>query len=195
MKQRRSAYFASIALSALFFLPFDLVQAQTAPGPRSPISIRKIDGSKTPTPVFAVRGASAQSRSKDWFRIFVEYDSDPDWVDELNFTFYVLVKGKAKDAPPYTLFKSETSYIHIPAGKKHQADMFLHPNIVSRFGDVERVAVEVRQGGRVLDRSGKPTLTEAWWERLSPVENVLLDRGQTPFALVDIDDYEIIKSK
>jgi len=193
MKQKRVSMSAVSLLVAWVMMPVDIVQAQ--PGSSEPISIRKVDGGKESTPVFSVRGAQAASRSKDWFRVYVEYDTTPDWIDELNFTFYVLVRGKSKDAPPMTLFRGETSHIHIPAGRRHQADMFLHPNIISRFGDVAQVAVEVRMGGRVLARTGKPEPTEAWWERLTPVSGVLLDRGQTPFALVNIDDHEIIKPK
>ncbi|HMO50490.1 MAG TPA: hypothetical protein PKE26_01425 [Kiritimatiellia bacterium] len=190
------ARWLALALTLCLFaamLPVEVVQAQ--PAQRNPISIRKVDGGKAPTPVFQVRGSQSQGRSKDWFRVFVEYDSEPDWIDELSFTFYVLVRGKSKDAPPVTLFKGETAYIHIPSGKRHQADMYLHPNIIARFGDVAQVAVEVREGGRVLARTGKPEPTEAWWERITPVAGVLLDRGQTPFALVDIDDQEIIKPR
>ncbi|HMP89926.1 MAG TPA: hypothetical protein PJ991_06980 [Kiritimatiellia bacterium] len=196
MKQRRLTPGICFALAVLFLIPIQTTFSQAPGAGRSPITVRKMDGSKASTPVFAVRGSSAQSsRTKDWFRIYVEYDSEPDWIDELNFTFYVLVRGKTRDAPPMTLFKGEVSYIHIASGRRHQADMFIHPNIINRFGDVERVAVEIRQGGRLLERSGKPTPTEAWWERLSPVDGVLLDRSQTPFALIDIDDYEIIKRR
>jgi hypothetical protein len=195
MKQYRMVVALSVILTTLFILPLTYSNAQ-APAPRSPIAIRKIEGLKLPTPKFDFRGAPSNTgKPKEWFKIYVEYDTEPEWIDELNFTFYVLIKGKTKDAPPYSLFKAETSYIHIPAGSKHTADMYVHPNILSRYGDVERVAVEVRQGGRVLERVGKPALTEAWWERLSPIEGVLLNRSQTPFAIINVDDYEIIKSK
>ena len=196
MKQSRAVVVGFLTLASLFILPVASSVFAQAPASRSPISVRKVDGGKVATPVYAVKGANADSgRSKEWFQVYVEYDSDPEWVDELNFTFYVLVKGKTKDAPPFTLFKGETSYIHIMAGKRHLADMYLHPNIISRYGEVERVAVEVRQGGRILDRVGKPALTSPWWEQFAPVEGGLLNRGQTPFAFVNSDEYEIIKSK
>jgi hypothetical protein len=177
--------------------PWETVgQAPAGPaGGRNPVSLRKVDGKKETTPVYAVKGAGASGRSKEWFRVFAEYDTDAKWLDEVSFTFYVLVKGKTPDVPPFTLFKGETSYIHVPEGKKHEADMFLHPNVLARYGDIERVAVEVRIGGRVVGRDGKPTPTSAWWEQFAPNEGSLLNRGQTPFALVDYDNYEIIKPK
>jgi hypothetical protein len=197
MKHSRAVVACYLTLACLLFIPFDALVFAQAPVTRSPIAIRKVDGGKIATPIFAVKGPATPGggRAKEWFQIYAEYDSDPDWIDELSFTFYVLVKGKTKDAPAFSLFKGETSYIHIASGKKHIADMFLHPNIIARFGDVERVAIEVRQGGRVLERGGKPALTEPWWERLAPVEGVLLNRNQTPFSLVNIDDFEIIKPK
>ncbi len=200
MKQSPAVVAGWITLASLFVIPAAYeVNAQPPPAPaggRSPVALRKVDGVKLQTPVFSFKGPSFNStQPKNWFQVFAEYESLPDWVDELNFTFYVLVKGKTKDAPPYTLFKGETSYIHIPVGKKHTADMYLHPNIIERFGDIERVVVEVRQGGRLLERGGKPNPTEPWWERLTPVEGVLLNRSLTPFALINSDDYEIIKTK
>ncbi len=188
----KAACLSIATILAVSFIPVDVVVAQ--PAARSPITIRKVEGTREATPVFAVgRGSTSSRRGKEWFRVFVEYDTEQEWIDELNFTFYVLVRGRAQGADPVTLFKGETSYLHIPAGRRHQADMFIHPNIIARYGDVSQVAVEVRQSGRVIARSGKPEPTEAWWERLAPRDGALLNRGQTPFALIDIDDYEIIK--
>jgi len=195
MRKHSLIFTASVTLFCFLVLTFQQSLAQPPAAGRSQVAVRKVDGKKESTPIYSVKGPNAGSRAKDWFRVFVEYDTDAEWIDELNFTFYVLVKGKTKDAPAYSLFKGETAYIHVAKGSRHQADMFLHPNILTRFGDVERVAVEVRQGGRLLERVGKPNPTEAWWEKLSPIDGVLLNRSQTPFVFVDIDDYEIIKSK
>jgi len=196
MKQSPAVVAGYITLASLLAIPLELPVLAQAPVARSPLNIRKVDGGKLATPVFAVKGnQSSTGKAKEWFQIYAEYDTEVEWVDELNFTFYVLVKGKARGAPAQTLFKGETTYIHVPAGNKHIADMYIHPNIIARFGDVERVAVEVRQGGRVLERGGKPPPSEPWWERLAPVEGVLLNRNETPWALVNSDDYEIIKPK
>ena len=187
---------ALVLMLALVYPSVSLfAQAPAAPAARAPIAVKKVDGGRAPTPEFSVKGSSNTGKAKEWFRIFAEYDSEPEWVDELSFTFYVLVKARTKDVPPFSVFKGEVSYLHIAKGRGHTADMFLHPNIIARYGDVERVAVEVRQGGMVLGRAGKPELTEAWWERLPPVDGVLLNRSQTPFALVNPDSFEIIKAK
>lgn len=195
MRSTRLASAVLFALASLMLIPVteSKGQAPAPAGSRPPLAIRKIDGNKEPTPVYSTKGPAATARARDWFRVYIEYDTEVEWIDELNMTFYVLVKGRTKDVAPYTLFKGETSYIHIQMGKKHVADMFLHPNLISRYGDVERVAVEVRQGGRVIERAGKPALTAPWWEQLSPVTGALVDRSRSPFSLIDIDAFELIK--
>ncbi len=35
--------------------------------------------------------------------------------------------------------------------------------------------------------------TANWWDRFPPIDGVLLNRAQTPFAFVDYDLYEQIK--
>jgi hypothetical protein len=44
---------------------------------------------------------------------------------------------------------------------------------------------------------GIPTGSAAsrWWEQLPPVEGYVLNRMETPFAMIYFDDYEAIKSK
>jgi hypothetical protein len=185
-----------LLFALLFIAPAQVTQAQApAGGQRMPIIVRKVDGGKVSTPQYAVKGASSPAKTKDWFKVAIEYDSEPDWIDELNFTVYVLVRGRTRDAPPETMFKGETSYIHIAAGRRHLADMYLNPTIISRFGDPIGIAVEARIGGRLVAQTGKPEPTAPWWNNYTPVEGVLLDRSQTPFVFVDIDDQEIIKRK
>jgi len=181
-----------LALLCLFIFPETSAFAQNS---QSPITIRNIDGQDEETPVYEVKRNSTQSsnRADDWYRVYVEYDSNPDWIDEITFTFYVRVKGKSRYAPPVSLFKGQTTYIHIPKGKNRMADMFIHPTILERFGQVEAIAVEVRVGGRVLARDGKPRPKNAWWEQLSPTANVLKNRAQTPFALLSLDQQQIVK--
>lgn len=175
--------------------------AQQIKAMTSPVDIRRLDGGSVDTPVFAVKGYSSSASPEEWFRAYVEYDSEPDWLDELSFTFYVILRGKTKDAPPVSLLKEEVTYQHIASGKKHQADIFVHPNILSRFGEVELVAVEIRRDGLLLARAGKPSPPDAWWDRIAqgtlgvPVTGMLTRRDQSPFALVEIDQHEMIKPK
>jgi len=189
---KQSFWFIPLSTLVALLIFTNPASAQPAQG-KSPVTVKKIDGLNVETPVYSVKGYSSAGSPKKWFRVFAEYDSEPDWIDELNFTFYVLVKGKTKDVPPASLFKGEVTQVHVAAGNRHFVDMFIHPNILERFGEVAQVAYELRVGGRLIARGGKPEPSQAWWNNFSPVDGILLDRSKTPFALVEIDEQEIVK--
>lgn len=169
---------------------------QPAPAPSVPLIIRKITPTKVSTPEYQLRKNQFVGRTRDWFQITVDYDTAPTWVDEATFTYYVLVLNKKPEpgVNPRTLFKGEVSYINIERGK-HKSDIYLHPSTASRFGDIERVAVQVSVGGRLVAMEGVPsgTVQQRWWESFSPQSGYLLNRKETPFAMINFDDYEAIK--
>lgn len=192
----RSLVAAASAAALLALAPSVSAQAPAA-GPR-PLDIRKIGGGKVQTPEYQMKKSQFAARTREWFQIIVEYDTDPDWVDEAAFTYYVLLKAKAQTAgrSPFTLFKGDVTYINIQKGK-HKSDIFLHPSTLARYGDVERVAVQVNVGGRLVAMDGLPqgTAAQRWWEQMSPLDGYLLNRMQTPFAMMNFDDYEAVKPK
>ena len=164
-----------------------------APGAGSDIiKIRKmapVPGTKTP--VFRTATASqASARQPDWWRVMVEYETAPDWVDELEFTYYVYMKDQSNKGAE-VMFRGTVTYVNVAKGR-HYSDMFLHPSTLARLGRVEQVAVVVKARGAVL-ATESTAQTPNWWDRFSPVEGVLLNRSQTPFAYVDYDLYEAIK--
>lgn len=156
------------------------------------IRIRKMTPVKEKTPIYqtSMRTQSA-ARQTDWWRAVVEYETAPDWIDALEFTFYAYLEDQsAKNAP--VMFRGLVTYANVPKGR-HLADIFLHPNVVARMGVVKQIAVVVKHKGVVVateSTSKEPN----WWEtRFSPVDGVLLNRAQTPFALVDYDSYNFIQ--
>ena len=166
---------------------------------QNPVVIKSIEAGKTRTPEYQAKGVGPRKRPRQWFKIEVTYDTDAQWLDEVTFTYYVVVK--AKEPIPgrnslFTLFKGEVSYINIEKGR-HSADIYLHPSTIARFGEVERVATVVSQGGRMVTMAGEPALSSGanarWWEQLPPQDGYLLNRTQTPFAMINFDDYEAIK--
>ncbi len=172
-----------------------------APAPAAtdrPLTIRKMDSGKAKTPEYQVKQGIAQ-RSRDWYKVEVIYDTETEWLDEVSFTYYVVVKA-AKATPGrnslFTLFKGDVTYINVERGR-HKSDIYLHPSTIARFGEVERVAAVVNVGGRLVAMEGKPdgSVSQRWWEQLSPQDGYLLNRMQTPFAMINFDDYEAIKQK
>jgi hypothetical protein len=153
----------------------------------------KISGGKVQTPEYQISKSQFKARTRDWFRIETQYETKPDWVDELSFKYYVAVKAKdGGKGPKYVLFSGDVTYINIEAGK-HKSDMYIHPSTLARYGDVERVAVVISVQGRMEAMESLPASNQRWWEQLTPVDGMLLNRMQTPFAMLYFDDYEAVK--
>jgi hypothetical protein len=183
-----------LAAAALFATCMPVLAQQEAA--RS-LSIKDISGGKMMTPEYQIKRSQVMSaRTREWFQIVTTYDTDPDWLDDVQFVYYVLVKSKspADKGPPLSVFKGEVSYINVQKGR-HKSDMFLHPSTLARYGDVQAIAVLVNVQGRLVAMEGKPPTTERWWEKLAPQEGYLLNRLQTPFAMLYFDDYEAVKPK
>lgn len=185
-----------IALPVLALLAFSstagsaLAQARPA---ESPVRLRSVDAQKVRTPVFEAKGPSRSVQPEEWLRVVCEYDNEEEWLDEITFQFYVAVRGKTRDVPPISLFRGEVTYINVAKENRLQADMFIHPDVLARYGDLERVAVLARADGRVVGMAGKPEITARWWEQFSPTEGVLMTRDRTPFLLIDYDLFPMIR--
>lgn len=187
------------AVLAGFFLMAGLAWAQVgapagaaAPGPGGDIlRIRKAAPVKEKTPVFRTAApGQAAARQPDWWRYVVEFETAPDWIDELEFIYYAYMKDQSNKGAE-VMYRGTVTYVNIPKGR-HFSDIFLHPSTLARLGSVEQVAVVVKARGAVVatDSTAK---TPNWWERFSPVDGVLLNRAQTPFAFIDYDLFNAIK--
>jgi hypothetical protein len=185
-----------LSFTALLVLAIALsAQAQQPEGGKKLLSIDKIEGKKVMTPEYQVTKSQFKARTREWFQIITTYDTKPEWVDDITFKYYVLVKDKSGDVGNrQALFSGEVSYINVEKGK-HKSDMYLHPSTIARFGEVQAVAVMVSVQGRVEAIESLPASNERWWEKLTPVEGMLLNRMQTPFAMLYFDDYEAVKPK
>ncbi len=191
MKRGRLCLVCAV-LSAALALPCLSIAQDAAPAAKI-ASIRKISGGKVKTPEYKLLTGQAMARTRDWFQITTQFETEPEWVDDLTFTYYVLVRGKATGAK-FMLLRGEVTYVTIQKGK-HLSDMYLHPSTLARYGDVERVGVVVSTQGRVIAMDSLPASNQRWWEQASPVDGYVLNRMQTPFAMVNFDDYEAIKAR
>jgi len=156
------------------------------------LRIRKMTpSSKEKTPIFktAVQG-QAQAAQSDWWKVVVEYETKPDWVAEIEFTYYVYMKDQSNKGAE-VMFSSSVTYVNVKKGR-HYSDMFLHPHTLARMGRVEQAAVVIKVGGVVVGMESTAK-TANWWDRYPPTQGVLLNRSQTPFSLIDFDMYEQVK--
>ncbi len=166
---------------------------QPVPGAGSDmVRIRKLHApEKIKTPVFrtAVQG-QASAKQPDWWRVAVEYETAPEWIDELEFTFYTYIEDQSNKGAP-VMFRATVAYVNVAKGR-HMSDVFLHPTTIARMGLVKQIAVVIKVKGALVaseSTANKPN----WWDGFPPVDGVLLNRSQTPFAFIDYDLYEAIK--
>ncbi len=179
--------------TAMAQMPMPGTAPAGAPGAGSDIiRIRKMEpvqGTKTPMFQTSVQGQSSGRRT-EWWRVVVEFETAPEWIDELEFTYYAYLKDKSNKGAE-VMFRGTVTYVNVVKGK-HLSDMFLHPSTVERMGSVEQVAVVVKYRGATVAVENSAKMPN-WWERFSPVDGVLLNRSQTPFSVLDFDSFEAIK--
>jgi len=157
------------------------------------------------TPVYQTSAGGGVKRAQDWHVINIMYDTAPEWIDDLLVQFFVL---SAKPDPEtrqnvYSLYKKTIRYADIEKGRDHRAMAFLRPAALKRFGEVVACAAVFTMDGKVVAEPSEQSvkLPEFWWRNplvidspmLTVREGYLLNRIESPWALINPDDYEVIK--
>jgi hypothetical protein len=153
------------------------------------------------TPEYQTGMARGVKPPGGWAEITVVFDTALEWIDELTCQFYALAKDP--DGVTFSFYRCSVRCSDIEKGRGHKVSVYLRPSVVKRCGQPIAVAVEISQGGKIIDaKSEKPgSLQKDWWknpavtesEKVKARDGYLLDRSQTPFALINIDDYEVTK--
>jgi hypothetical protein len=113
-------------------------------------------------------------------------------------------KIKVNGVDAFSFYQKSVKYVDIEKGRAHMSTVFLRPSAVKRYGKVIASAVEIFiDGDKVAEKSvsSLKVLPEKWWTNAQVTESAavtsrdgyLLDRSETPFAFVNVDDYEVIK--
>lgn len=177
--------------------------AQEAPAtdPSTFINVRGVKQETVSTPDFQfnVRGVSTRRDGRrDWLQITTEYDLDRPWLDELTITYYVVLTADARNFPQGTaltnMFTGSVTYQNIKRGR-HRSAMFLDQNTLERFGTPSAVAVVYNVQGRPAGGDVHPQATaeRRWWTTMTPHSIPLLNRSESPWALVEIEQFNTIK--
>lgn len=166
------------------------------------------------TPVYTSSSNKGVKQERDWGEFLVTYEisqNAPEWIDDLVFQYYVMsVKTDANRQRVYSLFTKTVKYsdIHNEPGRRmlHKSAVYLRPQAMERFGALEAVAVEVIYDGKVIavksDKAKDCKLPDGeWWkndiviknEKVQNRDGYLLNRDESPFAYLNIDDYELIR--
>ncbi len=165
------------------------------PGKQSLVSSPDVDG-KVKAPGHINRGQNWK-----WAMLEVKYETSPDWIDEVTFTFYVLCQdAKTKQ---FHLFQTAVAYLDIEKGD-HVAAAMLPPNAVKRYGDPVSYAVDISIDGESVAQEALGlgvSKANLWWpasieklgERLTRHSGYLQDRSKTPFGVTHVDEYEAVR--
>jgi len=175
-----------------------------APAAGEVIRIRKLRGmasqDKARAPSYQTDQTGALRPSREWTHVGVVFDSFPEWLDEITFRYYVLAARKEAGATAYSFYQANVTYVDVAAGRSHESSMFLRPPAVERYGEIVAMAVEIYVGGEIVaQESQQPKDFAQEWKKKTDQPGVksrpgyLLDRSQTPFALVNYGDYEMVK--
>jgi len=161
------------------------------------LRVHKIQSDKIKPPDLRARNPGAGTHNR-WYRLTTEYQTSPAWMDDLAVTYYVLFKPGPRTTEvrkafsSYLLLRGQSEYVNIKRGR-HISEMYIHPNTVDRYGSIERIGVVFRSEGRLLSAQSQPKSQAGWWEKLGPIDGLVLRREMTPFNSVSPDHYESTK--
>ena len=157
------------------------------------------------SPVFDVDVRGGTKPAGQWVVIEVEYDTAPEWIDELTFKYTAMALTTEEGKRKYSLYKTTVRYVDIAQDRGHRSTVFLHPKALKRYGELIGAVVEILHEGKVVavesDSDARAKLPAEWWENPRVTENelvtnregYLLNRAESPWALINIDDYEVIR--
>lgn len=160
----------------------------------NPVGTVRIRTDMVESPEFNVRNVSSSRGTKRWFEITTAYDINVEWVDELEFVYYVYMETNIQD-DRQMLWTHTVSYRDIPRDR-HMSKVYIHPDTYERFVDrIVYTGVEIRYRGRPIAWSTEESRRrdDQWWEEarraFPPVEGNIMHREDTPFGLINIDDF------
>lgn len=175
---------------------------------RPPLVIRDLDGTGSRatvrTPSYDSSYGRGSKPAREWGRLQAEYDSYPEWIDEMTVTFYAMSLNEDGERN-YSLYRRDVRYMDIKEDREHLAVVYIRPSALERYGEIVAVAVEFVIDGEIVavdaDSTMGKSLPSDWWKNPRVVKSELvtrrdgymLSRKESPFAFVAIDDYEVIK--
>ena len=194
MKSHSALRVSGLALVACLLSPAPEAAAQTL-RPEDVLRIRNLDAQMVRAPEYHATNTSPTRRQREWLEIRVDFQTRPDWIDELTFTYYVVLQNRRPEPnqPEFTLYTGQSAYVNIARTNDGRSTVYVHPSTVERFGRLYRVGVVVTSAGRTLAMESAPTGEGRWWEQLPPQQGYVLSRMETPFAMVNFNDFEMAK--
>ncbi len=147
----------------------------------------------------------AAPTASNWCMIDVEYNLDGErgsWTDDVEIRWFVAIKSD--NGNKLITLTRNVKYCDIETSKKHVAAIMIRPAFFERYtaykrADASKVSAyaEVYVGGKLVARKERKSTTitvDNWWTNMEKpskrMENALLPRYLTPFAVVDTHYYD-----
>lgn len=211
-----SATFISALLALLVVSP--PVRAQQAPL-NSEVAITKIEDNFIESPKIQAGTYSkkSQTRPGSWLEVEVTFDRNvlpkaPKFADELTFNYYILLKNEhvTEDKKP-TLLTGSVTHVHIPQEKGLHSVEYVRPRTLAKFFEgkapvnAQQTVVDI--GVEIMGKDGLLAIStmkgtvkgdKGWWSNTglyTVTPGAILNKNETPFAPLEWDYYEAIKSK
>ena len=174
------------------------------------------------SPNFSARANTPSSltrRPREWGVIDVTYRTQTapgnkdKWIDNVTAVFHVMAENPKppQDGKRFSYYTLRVRYVNVPDGD-HRAGVVLPPSYLERYGSIVAVGCEITADGADKPaEKGEASLPDLksndkkpddfWWKNPNVVNNAqlvakrdgLVERSQSPFALLNMDDYEAVK--
>ncbi len=151
------------------------------------------------------------SKNKDWLEVEVSFDwkprnAKPEFLDELNFNYYILLNNKSRENQQGTLLTGTVTHVAIPQAKALNSVMYVSPRTLERFFEGKSpntAAASVVDVGVTITKPGVSTPLASgswkgkgeWWGPMTGTPGYVLNKNETPFAPLAWDYYEAIKAR
>ncbi len=162
------------------------------------------------TPEYTTTASRTARKPREWAVFDVPYDTTAEWIDDLVFNFSVLTMHRTPEGKTeYGFFHTTVRYADVARGE-HMACAVMSGVALQRWGEPVALAVEVAgvdgttlvSDTTVMQAASLPTDTQKdWWKNPKVTDNAsvvkrdgyLVERSKSPFAFVNVDDYEAVK--
>ena len=157
------------------------------------------------TPQYDSSESRGSADPKKWQMLAVQYETYPEWIDELSIQFYALgvTRDERTGKKAFSLYKQTVKYADIAQGRSHKASVFIRPTAIKRYGEIFAVAMVFSVDGKVVEEVSQELqkMPKQWWKNQAVIgrpditvrTGYMLNRAQSPWSLINIDDFEVIK--
>ena len=204
---------ALVAAAAAFAVSFAVAQQPAAPaaGPAGSnpgdIKILKLtDFNDYKQKAKSITGKTSQ-KSRVWGVFDVTFQTVPQWIDSMTITYMVMLFNPKADAKKnekqLTLMQTTVEYADVAQDREHKAGAVVLPAALLRLGEPIGFAASISVAGKEVASQGVSrgplSSHKEWWKEDAVLnsQNVqrrdayMVDRMDSPFQLVDPDDYEL----